>query len=141
MEKIDPYKHKERYDNWNKEKEIKGINSINKKILLKFINDMSLGLNISKGSKKGVRSFIRLNTLKTRLRFIFSELEKRKIKDIRKVNANQLHSLFEDMRAGVLKTRTGTPYKSVGDYIKVFKTFYHWYQKTSKEKIEDITED
>src|SRR4030042_5624187 len=45
------------------------------------------------------------------------------------------------MRSGVLSNRLNQPYKSTGDYIKVFKTFWHWYQKTSKAKIEDICEE
>jgi integrase len=45
------------------------------------------------------------------------------------------------MRTGVLKTRRGTPYKSTKDYVKIFKSFWHWYMKVSKQKIEDICED
>ena len=33
------------------------------------------------------------------------------------------------MRTGVIKTRSGTAYKSTKDYVKVFKTFWHWYEK------------
>ena len=69
---------------------------------------------------------------------------KRKIKDLRKVNSQQLHQLFDDMRKGVLPTKNGTPYKSTGDYIKIFKTFWHWYQRIMKKKgqiVEDITID
>jgi len=49
--------------------------------------------------------------------------------------------LFEDMRSGILKSRSGQPYKSTGDYVKVFKTFWHWNQKISKIKVEDICEE
>ncbi|OGJ15931.1 hypothetical protein A3K74_02435 [Candidatus Pacearchaeota archaeon RBG_13_33_26] len=137
----DIYKHKQRYEHWKEKKEIKGITKSNADLIIKFINDMSLGLNISKGSKKGARSPIRLNTLRGRVVFLIKELEKRKVKDIRKVTKEQLHKLFEDMRSGVLSNRLNQPYKSTGDYIKVFKTFWHWYQKTSKAKIEDICEE
>jgi len=140
-EVIDPYKHKQRYENWLKNRSIKGVSKTNEKIVLKFIEDMSLGLNVSRGSKKGARTPIRLNTLRQRLAFVIKELEKRKIKDIKKVNAKQLHSLFEDMRSGKLPNRFGQPYKSTRDYVKIFKTFWHWYQRISKEKIEDITID
>ena len=135
---IDPYNHKQRLENWLKTKRVKGINKTNEKIILKFLDDMYLGLNISKGSKKGGRTPVRLNTLRQRLAFIIKELEKRKIKDVRKTTAKELHQLFGDMRSGMIKTRFGTPYKSTGDYIKNFKGFWHWYQKVSKEKIEDI---
>lgn len=140
-EKLDPYNHKQRFENWLKDKSIKGISKTNEKILLKFLDDMTLGLNVSKGSKKGARSFIRLNTLRQRMAFNITQLERRGIKDVTKTTPQQIHQLFEDMRSGVLKNRFGMGYKSVGDYIKVFKTFWHWHQKTSKDKIEDICSD
>jgi len=90
----DVYNHKQRFENWNEKKEIKCISKINEELIIKFIEDMSLGLNISKGSKKGARSPIRLNTLRTRLVFLIKELEKRKIKDIRKTTKEQLHKLL-----------------------------------------------
>ncbi|RPJ77372.1 MAG: site-specific integrase [Alphaproteobacteria bacterium] len=72
------------------------------------------------------------------------KLEERGIGDVRKVTERDLHSLFSDMRSGILHTRYGTPYKSTGDYVKNFKTFWHWYQKVSKDgtsNLPDITED
>ncbi len=140
-DRLDPYNHKQRLDNWKKTKQIKDVSKTNEKIIIKFLGDMEIGLNISKGSVKGGRSAIRLNTLRQRLAFIAKELEDRKVKDMRQVTTQQLHKLFDDMRTGVLKTRQGTPYKSTGDYIKIFKTFWHWNQKTNKNKVEDITSD
>jgi len=141
MEQIkEPYHHKERYERWLENKTTR-LNKNNSKIFLAFIDDMSVGINIAKGSPKGARSPVRLNTLRGRLEFVIKLLEDTGISDIRKVTAKQLHKLFEDMRQGVIKTRTGTIYKSTGDYVKVFKVFWHWLQKVSKEKIEDITGD
>ncbi len=142
--KIDPYKHKQRYENWLKDKTIKGISKTNEKIIIKFLDDMALGINISKISKKGARSPSRLNNLKQRITFIAKKLEEREIKDLRKVTTTQLHKLFQDMREGTLKTRRGGAYRSAGDYVKLFKAFWHWYQKVEKKKgklIEDICED
>jgi integrase len=48
------------------------------------------------------------------------------------------------MRNGEIKTHDGKTYRSVADYIKVFKSFWHWYQKVNKKNgngIIDITED
>ena len=49
------------------------------------------------------------------------------------------------MRNGEMKTRDGRIYKSVGDYIKNFKAFWHWHQKVNRKNgnrdIVDITED
>ena len=64
--KIDPYKHKERHLRW-KEKASEGISDIsnpNSKILIRYLTDMEYGLNIANSSKKGARSYIRLNTLR-----------------------------------------------------------------------------
>lgn len=78
MEEVkDVYNHKQRYENWANKKEIKGIAKINEDIVIRFIDDMSLGLNISKISKKGARSPIRLNTLRTRLVFLIREMERK----------------------------------------------------------------
>jgi len=146
--KRDPYKHKERFENWiesvEKCKEVDGMNEINSKLFLLFIQDSRLGLNVSKGSKKGERSFIRLNTMRGKVAFVIKSIEEKGIPDIRKVKAEDMHNLFSDMRSGKRCTKYGTPYKSTGDYIKDFKTFWHWYQKVMKKEntlIPDITED
>ncbi len=138
----DPYNHKRRYEEWLKNKEIEGVNTNNKKIILKFLDDMAIGMNVN--NRKGARSPIRLNTLRSRLKFIAMHLQERGIKGITRVKAEQLHAFFSDMRTGVIKTRSGTPYKSAGDYVRAFKTFWHWYQKVMRQKkkiIDDITLD
>ncbi|MBM3232728.1 hypothetical protein FJZ18_01010 [Candidatus Pacearchaeota archaeon] len=69
--KIDPYKHKERYLAW-KEEAMKGISCVSKanfEIIMRFLTDMEVGANIAKGSTKGARSYIRLNTLRGKLCF------------------------------------------------------------------------
>jgi integrase len=140
----DPYHHKKTYENWKKTKVLKGVNEKNSELVLQFLSDMELGLNISKVSKKGARSATRLNTLRGRLGFVIIQLQDRGVKDIKKVTEKDLHKLFEDMRTGVLKTRTGTAYKSTRDYVKVFKTCWHWYEKIMRKKgkvVEDVTED
>jgi len=140
----DLYNSKECYGRWLEKTSKEGVKDIlktNEKLLLKFLNDMFLGLNVGRGSKKGSRSFIRLNALRVRLIFIFKQLQERGIKDIRKTKPEDLHKLFSDMRAGILKTKRGEVYKSTADYVKIFKAFWHWNQKISKERIEDITED
>jgi len=146
--KIDPYKSKESFENWlvaiDGKKEVYGLNKSNSKLLVSFIKDMRIGINVSNGSKKGERSFIRLNHLRQKLAFVIKKLEERCVKDIRKITANDLHKLFSDMRSGTIQTRFGTSYKSTGDYVKIFKTFWHWYQKVEKNQdkiIQDVTED
>jgi len=145
--KRDPYNHKERFEKWiisNENcKRINELSEINSKLFLLFIKDLKVGLNVSRSSKKGERSFIRLNTIRGKLAFVLRKIEERGIKDIRKVSSKDMHNLFADMRAGIIQTRFGTHYKSTGDYVKEFKTFWHWYQKIMKKEnkvIPDITE-
>jgi hypothetical protein len=73
MEKTDPYKHKERYKIWiEKVREgIPGINKTNSDIILLYLLDMEMGMNFAKSNKKGSRIYIRLNSLKLKLRMIF----------------------------------------------------------------------
>lgn len=146
--KKDLYNHKALFENWIKsietKKKIDGLNEKNSRLIIQFIKDFRIGLNISNQSKKGERSFTRLNHLRQKIIFLVKLLEKRKVRDITKVTSRQLHEFFNDMRTGKIKTRYGTPYKSTGDYVKTFKTFWHWIQKVMKKKgklIEDVTED
>ncbi len=148
MEKRDPYHSKERFESWlekiSETNKIDGINAIHSKLIINYVKDMSLGLNISKVSKKGARSYIRLHTMRMRLTYLMKLFEKRGIEDIREVDSKTLHKLFSDMREGVLTTRTGQPFKSTRDYVKNFKAFWHWYMKVMRNKkklVEDVTED
>jgi len=145
--KIDPYKHKERYQDW-KEKNKDGISEVSKfnsDLILQYINDMEKGINIAHGSSKGSRSFIRLNTLRDKMCFFAKKfLELYKIERIIDINEDQLVGFFSDMKNGNLKKIKGGNYTSVDTYAKVFKTFWHWYQKVNRKKgieIKDITSD
>lgn len=145
--KIDPYKHKERYLKW-KESVSDGIEEIsidNSGILFRYLNDMEYGLNISSKNKKGSRSYTRLNTLRVRLISLIKQLEMRYgLVDITKTTEIQLHDYFSKMRNGTIKRQDGSNYRSVVDYVKVFKAFWHWHQKLNRKngfEIEDITID
>jgi len=145
--KIDPYKHKEKYLQWKKEinGEIPEISKHNSDLILKYLDNMENGLNISNSNKKGSRSYIRLSSLKLRLIFLSKQFaEKYNIKDITNITEEQLHTFFTGMRNGTIKKQNGGVYKSTADYVKIFKAFWHWHQKISKKQgkiIEDITSD
>ena len=66
--KIDPYNHEGSLTRWkDKVRELGGIPDIsrqNSEIILNYLRDMELGLNTSLSSKKGARSFTRLNTIR-----------------------------------------------------------------------------
>ena len=126
--KIAPYKHELTYFNWKaKLKEnISGLSTINSQLLIQYISDMENGLNVSSTNKKGSRSYGRLNTLRHRLTYLFKSFETLyKVEDVIKISEEQLFSFFTKMRNGEIKTNKNKIYKSVSDYVKVFKAFWH----------------
>lgn len=145
--KRDIWKHEQRYKQWKEDALDRGVDKLTKKnsdILIKYLSDMEIGINVSNKNKRGARSFIRLNTLRQRLSQIMRMMQERKVNDLTAVKEKEIIQLFADMRSGILKTKEGTPYRSASDYAKVFTAFWHWYQKVNKKankKIEDITEE
>ena len=144
MTKIDPYKHEQRYKTWKEKANTNGIQGISQKnsdLILKYLFDMENGLNVSVSSKKGARSYPRLNNLKQRLVFLSKEFEKRQgIDFIGNLNQGLITKYFNDLRSGEIRRLDGKIYKSVGDYIKVFKAFWHWHMLVNQsEDIQDIT--
>jgi hypothetical protein len=146
--KIDPYKNKERFLKWKSGYDFSQDNVIGCRtgeILLQYLIDMELGINVSIKSKKGARSYGRLVSIKNKCNFIFKKIrELYGVDDITKVSEEQIHLLFSKMRNGEILRNDGKQYKSVGDYVKTFKAFWHWHQKISKKKdikIYDITSD
>lgn len=136
--KIDLYKHEERWFNWKARvsKGIPGITKTNSKLILNYLEDMEQGINISKVSAKGSRSHSRLNNLKQRMVFLTKQFEARfEIKSLTEITAKQLHEYFNAMRKGDIKTKDGKIYRSIVDYVKVFKAFWHWHQKVFSNKI------
>jgi len=79
---------------------------------------MEMGLNVAVCTKKGSRSYVRLNS--------------------------QVHKFFTGMRNGTILKKDKKPYKSTADFVKIFKSFWHWWQKINKKQgieILDITAD
>ncbi|MEK6917691.1 MAG: hypothetical protein AABW51_01975 [Nanoarchaeota archaeon] len=65
--KKDPYNIHERYTQWEesaKETGIQGISKYNSDLIMKYLEDMKHGINISQANVKGSRSFIRLDTIR-----------------------------------------------------------------------------
>lgn len=146
-EKKDPYNNKENYLAWKKraQKGIVGISEQNRVHLLKYLEDMEIGINVGNATKKGARSFIHLNSLKDRL---ISLMKKAKetygLEVIIEINEEQLHLLFARMREGTITKPNGKKYIAVWDFVKIFKAFWHWYQRIEKKRgndMPDITKD
>lgn len=144
--KVDLYNHQQRYKSW-KDNVVKfgetDLTESNSKLLIQYVFDMEIGANVSIKSKKGARSYHRLNNVRQKLSKVFRMLQERKVNDISKVTENQVQTLFDDMQKGIIKTDAGQSYKSTIDYVKAFKAFWHWYMKINSRAgkiIPDITE-
>ncbi|MFH1500387.1 MAG: hypothetical protein ABIE22_00380 [archaeon] len=145
--KIDPYKHKERYLQWKKEINgvIPDISRENSDIILQYLNDMEIGVNISSTSVKGSRGYNRLNTLKDKLIFFSKKfMTSLNVGCITEIKEEQLFQFFSDMEKGVIKKQNGENFMGANTYVRIFKAFWHWYQKISRKQgieIKDITLD
>ena len=147
MDKFDPHRNKERFENWKKEALEYGIACLNKKhsdIVLKYITDMERGENVARGSRKGGRSHVRLNALRVRVVQIINRLQERGVKDITKLTENKAITFFNDMSSGKITRNDGSQYKSVRDFVRDFKSFWNWLSKVKRKEgviLEDITSD
>jgi hypothetical protein len=145
--KIDPYNHKERYLRWKKavREGIPEISKENSEIILQYLNDMEIGVNISSVSVKGSRGYNRLNTLKDKLIFFSKKFKTSfNLGCITQIKEEQLFQFFSDMEKGIIKRKDGENFMGTHTYVKIFKAFWHWYQKISRKKdleIKDITLD
>ena len=143
--KKDPYKNKEKYMKWKKAMKagIPGITQENSDILLRFIFDMENGLNVAKASKKGPRSYTRLNNLRQRLLFLIKRFESDFQKNLTELTAEEIVTFFNNMRNGTIRRLDGKEYRSIIDFINPFKSFWHWHMKVSNQRgisVPDITE-
>jgi hypothetical protein len=146
--RIDPYNHEKKYKNW-KEKVLKegieGISSKNTSILINYTFDMENGLNVSSSSVKGSRSYIRLNTIREKMMFFSRKFEELyNLDDITDISEEQITLFFAKMRNGEILRKDGRKYVAVINFVKLFKSFWHWHQKINRKKgieIKDITLD
>ena len=140
--KLDPYKHKERYLAWKDKVQEKGIGDLthyNSKIILQYLEDMENGINVASSSVKGSRSYIRLNTLRQKLRFFALKFQNLyNLNKITEIGENQLCRFFSDMRKGVIRKQNGAIYQSTSYFVKNFKSFWHWWIKVNRKQGKDI---
>jgi hypothetical protein len=143
----DVYNDEKKYRSWKEYSKENGIQDVSKKssdLIINYITDMEMGNNITKGTKKGGRSFIRLNSIRLRIIFVTKLLEKRGVKCLSEVKESDIKSLFHAMRTGDIRKLDGGIYKSVADYVKIFNAFWSWYIRINKKKgiaVASITEE
>lgn len=141
--RLDPYNHQKLHEGWKKNPYNPNVSKVNNEIIQQYVFDMEIGKNISRHSPKGARSFTRLNHLRQKVFFIAELLEKHQnISNITKISEDNMHNLFNDMRTGKIRRLDGGIYTGTGDYVKIFKAFWHWWQLINHKKgveIQDIT--
>jgi len=147
VDKIDPHKNKESYFKWKEKAESSSldIGRENSEMLMQYLQDMEIGINVGNAAKKGPRSFIHLNSSKNRLIGIMRKAQGLyNLKKFTDISEEQAHKLFSKMRTGEIVRPDGKKYMAVADAIKIFKAFWHWHQRVNKKKgveIADITAD
>ena len=122
--KRDPHNYERKYNNWKgKTKDgIPSISKANSDIIKKFLNDMEVGRNVSVHSKKGSRSFIRLNTIRDKLIFFSRKFEALYgLKCIVDISEEHIHTFFADMRSGKIKKVDGKDYIALEDQLIPFE--------------------
>ncbi|MBU0894671.1 MAG: site-specific integrase [Nanoarchaeota archaeon] len=136
---IDPLKKRQLYETWKKKTKngIPGITQANSDLILKFVGEMELGINVSKLSKPGKRSPTRLHSLGYHLRRVAELVEQyHNKKCFADLQREDIHKLFDDMKEGRILSKKGTPYLSPDDYIRDFICFWNWFMKIEALKRE-----
>lgn len=144
---IDPHNNEKKYkkSNYNN---LKPLFKEDKKIILRYLEDMELGINTSH-IKKGKRSYARLNALKSRIPKVANWIKKKYNKRITEVTSRELIILFNELKEGIIVKDNGKPYISYDDYIKDYRAFWNWYikymrrekNKTIPNLMEDVEDD
>ena len=121
------------------------VSKENSDLIKQYIGDMEKGMNVSSESLKGPRGFSRLNTIRDRMVFFSRNFEERySVRKLTEITEEQLFAFFSDMKNGVFKRKDGANYKTMDTPARIFKAFWHWYQKINRKKgieIPDITKD
>jgi len=133
--KRDAYKFVERWEGFkrNNFKSIVGVKRADHKLLIEFLKDMELGLNTPLGmnGKRGAGTLLNLASHNT---FFLKNFKK----PLAQLTKKDLHDLEDRVSKGKIKKRNGENFAQFGNYIKDFKVFWHWLERTKKVK-EDIT--
>ena len=139
--KLDPYKHKQRWTNWEKKRDYKGLSKANSELVAQYLADMKLGMNTL---RRKPLSDIRLNSIRQRIIWLLGMMQnifqKESITDIAQ---REVTEFFNDMmRNGKIRNKHGKIYLSLDSYANTFKAFWHWYMRKQGENginVKDIT--
>ncbi|MFH1134420.1 MAG: hypothetical protein V1735_08095 [Nanoarchaeota archaeon] len=150
MVKYDPHNHKKYYESWKTQGHaLTDISEKNRNLIITFLGDFEIGANVNPSTKKGGRSYGRLRNLKSKLHTMFMLMEEKlRISSVVELEKRDMDVLkfFKWMREGQLRCRRipDRQLTAIGTYARVFKTFWHWYQRSQRKagrNVDDITLD
>ena len=146
--KYDPHRSQERYLAWRHgdRQQFPDLAEESRIALIAYLDDLERGVNVARGSRKGRRSYIHILTTMYRLGLLARALRQHYgVQSLLEVTEANLHDLFGDMRTGRLPRKSGSgPYRSTGDYVKVFRAFWHWHMRVCRKRglaVDDICVD
>lgn len=128
------------YKNW-KEYALKfGIESISKtssEWIMKYLFDLEEGKNLGRGSTKGGRSYIRLNSYRHKLTQWSKLIEERGKLSLIDVDIDTLHSIMMSFKDTYAQA-------TISSFGREFKAFWNWYMRINRldgKEVKDICQD
>lgn len=139
---VDPYNNKGKHEEWLNSigyfsgnpdyLAFTGISSEASELLTKYVLDLYTGKNLAKGTYRGQRCYNYLCNIRVRLRRIIEMLEKNSHKTLLELSEDDVLSLFNNMRSGLLLTSLGRPFLDTSSYSRAFLAFWRWIMRTNK---------
>lgn len=122
------------YLNWKEYAQKFGIEGISKESsnwIMKYLFDLEEGKNLGRGSRKGQRSFTRLNSYRHKLTQWSKLIESKGKKSILKADKDTLHSIINMLREKYAPA-------TIASFGRELKAFWNWYIRTQRLKGTEI---
>lgn len=129
--KRDGYGFAEKWDAWKRDhfKSIKGIRKEDHALLIAYLKDMELGVNVSVDVKGARGAGTLLNLAQHNLFFM-----KHFRKPLLKLKKEDIALLEKEINEGKIVKSTGEKFRAFGNYIKDLKAFWNWMIRTGRVK-------
>ena len=140
---VDPYDIKGKHERWllsiGYPQSInyflfKDISSESGELLTRYVLDLYVGKNLSRGSKRGQRSYIHLVNVRLRLKKLIELIETNTNKNLIDLTEDDILYVFNGMRNGTILSYNKRPYTDVASYAKKLIAFWRWILRTQKER-------
>jgi len=122
------------YENWKAyalKNGMEGISKESSKIIMQYLFDLEQGKNLGRGSRKGARSYSRLNSYRHKLTKFAKLIEAKRKKSIIKADVDTIHSIISSLKQNHSQA-------SITSYGREFKAFWNWYIRTQRLKDKEV---